>query len=148
MKNRILLITAACLAACSPQADKSTDSASAPVSEAASASVSSAAETSSAVTVAELPAGFVGKWDAPPRPCSTSYRAEMQLDVTPTALSFFESGGTIKNVKVNSPTDVVADVAMSGEGETWERSMRMALTDNGKTLTIDEGKGGVRVRCS
>ena len=63
-------------------------------------------------------------------------------------MSFFDSGGTIKSVKIHGPTDVVADVAMSGEGETWEKSMRMVLTDNGKTLTIDESKGGIRVRCS
>lgn len=148
MKTRILLITATCLAACSPQTDKSTDSASASVSEVASVALSSAGPTSSAASVTELPAGFVGKWDAPPRPCRASYRGEMQLDVTPTRLSFFESGGTIKSVKINSSTDVVADVAMSGEGETWERSMHMMLTDNGKTLTIDEGKGGIRARCS
>ncbi len=148
MKTRILLTIAACLAACSPQTDKSKDSRSASISEMASATVSNAGARSSAASVAELPAGFVGKWDAPPRPCGTSYRGEMQLDVTPTELSFFESGGTIKSVKINGPTDVVADVAMSGEGETWEKSMRMVLTDNGKTLTIDESKGGIRVRCS
>jgi hypothetical protein len=146
MKARILLMAAACLAACSPQPDKKTDSASASVSEAASVAVPSAASVSSVAAI--LPAGFVGKWDAPPKPCNTSYRAEMQLDVTPTELSFFESGGTIKSVKVDSPTDVVAEVAMSGEGETWDKSMHMVLTDNGNTLTIDEGKGGIRVRCS
>jgi hypothetical protein len=144
MKTRILLIAAVCLAACSPQSDK-TDSASASVSETASVAAPSSAPA--APVAATLPAGFVGKWDAPPKPCSTSYRAEMQLDITPTDLSYFESGGKVKSVKVNSPTDVVADLAMSGEGETWDKSIHMVLTDDGKTLTIDEGKGGVRVRC-
>lgn len=145
MKTRILLVAALCLAACSPQSDN-TDSASASVSETASAVIPSSAAPAAPVA-ATLPAAFVGKWDAPPKPCSTSYRAEMQLDVTPTDLSYFESGGKVKSVKVNSPTDVVADLAMSGEGETWEKSIHMVLSGDGKTLTIDEGKGGVRVRC-
>lgn len=152
MKTRILLVAALCLTACSPQTDKPADSASASASgsnsEPGVAAVPSAAPRSSAAAGATLPAAFVGKWDAPPKPCSTPYRAEMQLDITATELSFFESGGNVKSVKVNSANDVVAEVSMSGEGETWEKSMHMVLTDGGKTLTIDEGKGGVRVRCS
>ena len=146
MKTRILLIATVCLSACSPQTDKDTDSASASVSETASIAAPSSAAPEAPVA-ATLPAAFVGKWDAPPKPCSTSYRAEMQLDITPTGLSYFESGGRVKSVKVNSPTDVVAGLAMSGEGEAWEKSIHMVLTDDGKTLTIDAGEGGVRVRC-
>jgi hypothetical protein len=146
MKRHIPWIAVLCLTACSPQSDKTTASASSVASETAPAIASSAAMVSSAASIA-LPAAFVGKWDAPPKPCSTEYRAEMQLDITATGLSFFESGGNFKSVKVNSPTDVVAQVSMSGEGETWESAMHMVLTDKGNTLTIDEGKGGVRVRC-
>jgi hypothetical protein len=147
MKTHSLWIAALCLTACSPQQTERVESASVS-SEAAPVVVSSAAPVSLAAAAATLPAAFVGKWDAPPKPCSTEYRAEMQLDITATELSFFESGGTVKNVKVNSPTDVVAEVSMSGEGETWQKSMHMVLTDNGNTLTIDEGRTGIRVRCS
>lgn len=148
MKTHILLVAALCLAACSPQTQTPVDSASESQSEAVSSVVSSAAPVSSAAAVATLPAGFVGKWDEGPKPCSTEYRSQMQLDIAATELSFFESGGTVKSVKINSPTDIVAEVAMAGEGDTWTSSMHMVLTDDGKTLTIDEGKAGVRTRCA
>lgn len=148
MKVHILLAAALCLAACSPQTSTTTDSASASVSEseATPVTVSSATPVSSAA-IATLPASFVGKWDEGPKPCSTAYRSQMQLDVDATKMSFFESGGTVKSVKVNSPTDIVAEVAMAGEGDTWTSTMHMVLSDDGKTLTIDEGKAGVRMRC-
>lgn len=148
MKGHILWIAVLCLTACSPQRSEKVDSASVSSEAAVSIVASSAAPVSSAAAAATLPAAFVGKWDALPKPCSTDYRAEMQLDITADSLSFFESGGQVKSVKVNSLSDVVAQVSMAGEGETWERTMHMVLTDNGNTLTIDEGKGGVRVRCS
>ncbi len=149
MKVHILLVAALCLTACSPQTQTPADSASASqsVSEAVSSAVSSSAPMSSATAVATLPAGFVGKWDEGPKPCNTEYRSQMQLDIAATQMSFFESGGTVKSVKINSPTDIVAEVAMAGEGETWTSKMHMVLTDDGKTLTIDEGKAGVRKRC-
>ncbi len=149
MKVHILLVAALCLTACSPQTQTPADSVSASASETETASVvaSSAAPVSSAAAIATLPAGFVGKWDEGPKPCSAAYRSQMQLDIAASEMSFFESGGTVKSVKVNSPTDIVAEVAMAGEGETWTSKMHMVLTDDGKTLTIDEGKAGVRKRC-
>ena len=148
MKTHSLLIAVLCLTACSPQPSDKVDSASAS-SEAAPVIVSSAAPVSSiAAAVTTLPSGFVGKWDEGPKPCGTSYRSQMQLDIAATEMSFFESGGTVKSVKVTSPTDIVAEVAMAGEGDTWTSTMHMVLTDDGKTLTIDEGKAGIRTRCA
>lgn len=144
MKARFLFLLALCLSACSPtQPEKAAD---ASVTAASFSAVASSVSASTATTTA-LPAAFLGKWDAPPKPCSTPYRSDMQLDITARELAFFESGGNIKNVKITGPRDVTAEVAMSGEGETWEKSLHMTLSDDGKTLTLDDGKMGTRVRC-
>lgn len=142
MKVHVLLPAILCLAACSPaQPDKS------PEKTSTTASSVAAVPTPPLASASELPVAFVGSWDVAPDPCSKPYRSDMQLDITATELTFFESGGHIKRVKVNGPYDVVADVAMSGEGETWERPYHLVLSDDGNTLTLDEGKSGIRVRC-
>ena len=130
------------LAACTPAQPDKTPEASA-VASSRSAITSSMKATASTT----VPAAFIGKWDSGPKPCGYSYRSDMQLDVTATELTFFESGGSVKSVKVNGPNDIVAEVAMSGEGEEWKKSLHMVLSEDGKALTLDDGKMGARVRC-
>lgn len=99
----------------------------------------------SASTDAALPAIFLGRWDANAQACAVG--TEMKLTVEPRRVAFYESGGRIESIKINGPNDIVAEVAMSGEGETWQKTMHMVVTEDSKTLTINNGELGVRVRC-
>ena len=71
----------------------------------------------------------------------------MALDISPTNMDFYESGGSVDTVTIASPTDITVETDMSGEGEAWKRTMHMVLSDAGQTLTIDDGKGGIRKHC-
>ncbi len=142
---KLFLALGACVifAACS--APKASDDAP-PDTSSVAASASSAAASAPEVASAELPAGFLGVWDANPACPATS---DTKLTVTATDLTFFESGATIRKVTVKSATDAVVDADFSGEGETWTRSMHLELSGDGKTLTTDGGtdKAVARSRC-
>jgi hypothetical protein len=140
MKLYLLLGACAFVAACSPP--KASEDAPA---ESLSAAAPAAAR-SSEVSVAELPAAFLGVWDADPACPSTS---DTRLTVSAAELTFFESGAMIKKVTVKSPDEAIVDADFSGEGETWSRSVHLKLGDDGKTLTSDEGtdKAVTRTRC-
>lgn len=142
MKLFVALGVCAILAACSPpkaSSDAPGDASSAAASDAAASSVAVA-------PASELPAGFVGVWDANPACPATS---DTKLTVSSEELTYFESSATIRKITVTSLTDLVVDADFSGEGETWTRAIHLVLGDDGKTLTTDEGtdKEVKRVRC-
>ncbi len=144
MKLYLVLGACAFLAACFPP--KASDDAPADASSAAAPASSAAASSASEVATAELPAGFVGVWDVNPACPATS---DTKLTVSATDLTFFESGGNIRKVTVKSADETIVDADFSGEGDTWSRSVHMKLSDDGKTLTTDEGtdKAVIRSRC-
>ncbi len=141
--KRLVLLSILVLAACSPKADKVEPSSS---SGGASSETPSAPEPTKVTIQKEIPAAFVGVWDATPAACKDT--SVMKLTVTKKALDFWESTAYATKVTVTSDTDITVDADSSGEGEEWKDTLHMVLTDDGKTLTINDGKTGVRVRCS
>lgn len=133
MKAYALIILAVSLAACSPTT--STTEASQMASSADSASTL-------APTTVLIPEGFIGHWDATAETCKTT--SDMKLVITQTEMTFWESTGQISAVTVNGPGDITVKAAFSGEGEQWQRDLRMKLGDGGNRLTIDDA---ARVRC-
>jgi hypothetical protein len=125
------------LAACAPPAETPADAAVSVAPIIPSASTSVAAEA--------IPEAFIGLWDASMAACADG--SELKLTVTPARLQFYESGGSVETVSIAGPADITVGMLMSGEGETWQRSLRMVLSEDGKSLTIDGGIGGVRIRC-
>ena len=140
------------LSACSPKAaDMAVDPASASMEGAAPAQTQlvTVTESTPSPTASEVPTvipeKFLGVWDAAVADCKTS--RDMKLTITPTAVRYWESSGDLIAVKIVSADDITVNVLMTGEGETWRETSHMALSDGGNTLIIDDGKGGVRVRC-
>lgn len=100
------------------------------------------------VAQATLPAGFLGRWAADAAACAVTGH-ESRLVVSPTDLTFHESIGRIRGVVAAG--DRVADVTadFEGEGETWSRDMRLSLSADDQTLTIEypDGDASSRRRC-
>ncbi|EGF90403.1 hypothetical protein ABI_34240 [Asticcacaulis biprosthecium C19] len=128
------------LAACTPGVETVSTASSDVASQAPAASVMTPVATGDGI-----PDAFTGRWDASTAACAST--SDMKLVIKPKELEFYESSGSVQSVTMASPTDITAVAAMSGEGEQWQRTLRMELGDSGKTLTIDGGVGGVRVRC-
>jgi len=140
--KKFFLLLPLLLAACSPSKPANPVAASV---ETISAAVSELSETAPAVTT--FPVSFQGRWDADQAACKLD-SSDMRLTIEEKALRFWESGGEVKAVTVATPDDITAQVAMSGEGEQWDKTLHMVLSNGGNTLTIDDGKTGVRVRCA
>lgn len=83
--------------------------------------------------VATMPAAFRGTWGYAEGDCSPG--TELSMVIGEKSIEFYESLGTITSIKVESPTSVVIDLAMEGEGEKWTVQNRLALSENGAILT-------------
>lgn len=128
------------LAACAPRTETVPTASSDVASSPPVASVMTSVATGDVI-----PDAFTGRWDASTAACADG--SELKLDVAPKGLQFYESSGTVETVSITGPTDITVVADMSGEGAQWQRTLRMVLGDSGKTLTIDGGTGGVRIRC-
>lgn len=154
IKAASLILLALALSACTPTAPGTANTSSqvASIDTASSETASSASDSASVTTIAvhakTIPAAFLGSWDGVGAKChDAEYQSDMALDISPTSLDFYESNGSVDAVTITSPSDITVQTDMSGEGEQWKRTQHMVLTDSGQTLTIDDGKGGVRKRC-
>lgn len=74
--------------------------------------------------LASIPARFLGVWDT--GDCSPS--SEMRLKVTTARLEYYESVGTLTAIEAASGGDVLATLAMTGEGQSWKDTVRLQLT--------------------
>lgn len=82
-----------------------------------------------------IPAVLQGRWGLVPADC-TSTRGDNKglLTISSDTLRFYESVGTLGKVVDRRPTRIVADFAMSGEGQEWSRRMTLDAGDDGNTL--------------
>lgn len=91
-----------------------------------------------------IPAAFHGRWA---RNCAKP--AETTLTVEPGRVRFYESEGRVTALKAVSPREVEVTGAFAGEGETWNETHRLALSADGKTLTVTtRGTAFERYRCA
>ena len=72
-----------------------------------------------------IPARFHGVWDA--GDCSAA--SDMRLEVTADRLEYYESVGMLTAIEAASGGDVLARLAMKGEGQSWEDTVRLQLTE-------------------
>ena len=98
----------------------------------------------------QIPAAFQGDWDFA-RPCNAD--SDMQMHVRPREIGFYEDSATLRNVTVNSPTQVtlVVDMHIAGDEESSRQTMTLTLRDNGQRMTTQFGGRDSdpqeRVRC-
>lgn len=86
-----------------------------------------------------IPAALHGRWGLVPADC-TSTRGDNKglLTITGDTLRFYESVGTLDKVAERDAGRIVADFAMTGEGQSWTRRMVLDAQDGGKTLVRRE----------
>ena len=94
-----------------------------------------AAPTGPIAETALIPERFIGVWDYIEGTCDPA--SDMRLAIGQDRFEFYESVGEVKAVRNQGETTVV-DLAMEGEGETWEESLRLVLKDDGERLHVTE----------
>jgi len=102
---------------------------------------------------AQIPERYHGVWDYEGGSCAPE--SDLRMEVKPREIVFYESIGTVSDAR-EEDGDAIADLAMEGEGDTWEDSLRLSLEGEGEAQrlhTSDANKAKVpdqlpRKRCS
>lgn len=86
-----------------------------------------------------IPVALHGRWGLVPADC-TSTRGDNKglLTINATTLRFYESVATLGKVTERAAGRIVAEFAMTGEGQEWTRRMTLDTADGGKTLVRRE----------
>lgn len=82
-----------------------------------------------------IPNRFIGVWDYIKGTCDPA--SDMRLEIDRHEFGFYESRGKVTAVR-NEGEATVVDLDMSGEGETWQQTLRLVLKDDGTRLHITE----------
>lgn len=82
-----------------------------------------------------IPVEWQGVW-AGRDGCARS--ATMRLRVTPDQLVFYEAEGLASEIDRRAPREIALKLAMSGEGEAWDRRAVLSLSEDGERLTRTE----------
>jgi len=97
--------------------------------------------------LAAIPEPFHGTWEANQAACATG-PTELRLTVSGSELRFHESIATVTSIEEDGDSVSIA-AGFEGEGERWARDLRLRLSADGQSLTVDiAGTGTTRVRCS
>jgi hypothetical protein len=94
-----------------------------------------------------FPAAFRGKWDKSAEACADGESTQV-VTVREGEIQFFESMGKIKSIAGDGANAIRFEGAFSGEGDTWDGSMRLEMSPAGDTLKINDGAAGLLVRCA
>lgn len=96
---------------------------------------------------AAIPARFQGVYDEDRSACRAASSVQ-RLAVGPGRLRFHESIGVARKVVVDEDGMATVTASYDGEGMQWQSTRRLALSADGRTLTIiGDGTKTVRVRC-
>jgi len=96
----------------------------------------------------EIPARFLGEWNAKLKDCGTD-RNDSRLRITADHIRFHESGGPVRAVVTQGESDLALIEELSGEGSSWLSYTHFRLSADQKSLTdvTDNDSGLVRYRC-
>lgn len=97
------------------------------------------APSPTASPVAALPEAFQGRWGMVANDCEPG-RADAKglMTVSADLLRFYESRGRVERARAPRPGTVELDLAFTGEGQAWNRTETLTLTDGGRTLVREE----------
>ena len=93
-----------------------------------------------------IPERYRGTWDASAAACD-AHAGEMRLVVEGQRLRFYESVASVESVRPAGRGRIEVDLALQGEGETWQETRTLRLLPHGQ---LEVGVGGIatsRVRC-
>ena len=82
-------------------------------------------------TLTELPQPMLGRWGLVPADCEPG-RADAKglITVEPKRLAFYESRGVPEAIVQTAPGAISSDVAFSGEGQSWRKTVRLTTRDD------------------
>lgn len=80
-----------------------------------------------------IPSRFQGVWDYEDGTCVAE--SDLRMHIKAREITFYESYGTVSGVRQEGD-DAIVDLAMEGEGETWEQSLRLSLVAEGEDLRL------------
>jgi len=108
----------------------------------------SAGSVSAAEQQREIPARFLGEWNAKLKDCGTD-RNDSRLRITADHIRFHESGGPVRAVVTQGEFDLALIEELSGEGSSWLSYTHFRLSADQTHLTdvTDNDSGLVRYRC-
>ena len=121
------------LAACN---DSPSDTAQAPPRDAAETAAPAPPETASPSPAAStIPAVIQGRWGLTDADCEPGRDdAKGLLTITANELDFYESVGTLDDIKELGETRIRADFDFIGEGQEWERDVTLEAREGGTVL--------------
>jgi hypothetical protein len=121
------LATVLAISACGGEGQQD---AAAPEPAATATSVASLPEPAAqAASSPTIPARFIGVWDAETGSCDPA--SDLRLDITPQAIGFYESQGTLTGLAEAIDGSTAVELAMEGEGDTWDMTMTISLSGIG-----------------
>jgi len=85
----------------------------------------------------EIPETFLGVWDYARGSCMPS--SDLRMEIEPQRITFYESVGEVTEVTPRGEDAVAVELDMEGEGENWENTLLLTLSDDGRTLTPSDG---------
>jgi hypothetical protein len=137
MTRYLILAAALCVGACSERADDVPT-----VENAAPAAVGNTAVAVDdplkrpkpkpvGTALTELPQPMLGRWGLVPADCEPG-RADAKglMTVEPKRFVFYESRGVPEAIVETAPGAVSADVAFTGEGQEWRKTVRLSVRDD------------------
>ncbi len=85
-----------------------------------------------------IPARFHGTWDYVGGTCAPE--SDMRMEISNSEILFYESIGAVTAVTVEGQ-DAVLNLAMEGEGDTWDQRTRLSIIGSGdnERLAISDG---------
>lgn len=89
-----------------------------------------------------IPNILIGAWDYEKGTCDPA--SDMRIEVDRTELRFYESVGQVLAVRREGDATIV-DLAMEGEGERWNETLRLALKNDGTRLHVTEPQAASEV---
>lgn len=124
------LAMALLLAACGQQQDDAAPLADAPAEtpEAAGSDAGSGMTLDLDMATGRIPERFHGLWDSAADGCDPA--SDTRIRITGSRLEYYESVGDVSRVSA-AGDDVIAELAMTGEGMTWTDRIRLQLTSAG-----------------
>jgi len=85
------------------------------------------------VAEAQIPERYHGVWDYEGGTCAPE--SDLRMEIKAREIVFYESIGTVSGAREDGD-DAIADLAMEGEGETWEDSLRLSLVGDSEAQRL------------
>lgn len=96
---------------------------------------------------ATLPVALQGRWTDQKDDCADP-PSDMELTIAPRELLFHESAGTVTSVEPLPHGGARVAAHFTGEGESWNRTLALTLSADGRLLTVvGDGMSVARKRC-